>query len=320
MKIKKLNKYGFTLIELLAVIVILGVIMVIAIPFITGYIERSKKDAFDVSAYNILDAGSKFYVSEMDYIDGIASGKISFEIINKELVGIDGNTKKIDFKGTLPDFGKMQINSSGDIELSLCDKTFCACKAFTDNKIIMQEDNCFVNSETGNVETTTEPTTNTSSTITGTIISFLSTSTPEGYVKCDGTIYNIVDYPKLANFIKNQYGSFSFFGGDGTNTFAVPNINDRYLKGSSNPGQYENAGLPEISGTLSPSSDVGFRSNASSYGGSFYATTTKRNFVSSGVSEQTSVVGFKASLSSPIYGSSSTVTPNNFSVVFYIKY
>ena len=37
---------GFTLIELLAVIVILGVIMLIAIPMVTSYIENAKKDAF----------------------------------------------------------------------------------------------------------------------------------------------------------------------------------------------------------------------------------------------------------------------------------
>ena len=39
---KKTNKKGITLIELLAVIVILGVIMAIAIPSMTGYIANSK--------------------------------------------------------------------------------------------------------------------------------------------------------------------------------------------------------------------------------------------------------------------------------------
>ena len=48
------NKKGFTLIELLAVIVILGVLLAIAIPKVTQYITRSRKDSF-------LSAG-KFFI------------------------------------------------------------------------------------------------------------------------------------------------------------------------------------------------------------------------------------------------------------------
>ena len=44
--LKKLNKRGFTLIELLAVIVILGILMIIAIPQVTKYIENAKKDTY----------------------------------------------------------------------------------------------------------------------------------------------------------------------------------------------------------------------------------------------------------------------------------
>ena len=43
---KNLNNKGFTLIELLAVIVIMGVLMMVAIPAVTKYIEKSKKDTF----------------------------------------------------------------------------------------------------------------------------------------------------------------------------------------------------------------------------------------------------------------------------------
>ena len=39
---KKTNKKGFTLIELLAVIIILGVLMIIAIPSVTQYISNSR--------------------------------------------------------------------------------------------------------------------------------------------------------------------------------------------------------------------------------------------------------------------------------------
>ena len=42
----KKNKKGFTLIELLAVIIILGVLMIIAIPSVTEYISSSRKKAY----------------------------------------------------------------------------------------------------------------------------------------------------------------------------------------------------------------------------------------------------------------------------------
>lgn len=64
---KKFNRKGFTLIELLAVIVILGVIMAIAIPSMTGYIANSKKDALLNSAQQMLSGAKDMLTSENAY-------------------------------------------------------------------------------------------------------------------------------------------------------------------------------------------------------------------------------------------------------------
>ncbi len=49
------NKKGFTLIELLAVIIILGVLMIIAIPAVTEYISSSRKSAYVTTASRYID-------------------------------------------------------------------------------------------------------------------------------------------------------------------------------------------------------------------------------------------------------------------------
>ncbi len=51
---KKKKSVAFTLIELLAVIIILGIIMIIAVPSVTKYVSNSRKDAYIDSAKNIV--------------------------------------------------------------------------------------------------------------------------------------------------------------------------------------------------------------------------------------------------------------------------
>ena len=50
------NKNGFTLIELLAVIIILGILMIIAIPSVTRYISDSRKSAYVNTAKEVISA------------------------------------------------------------------------------------------------------------------------------------------------------------------------------------------------------------------------------------------------------------------------
>ncbi|MDR6549672.1 prepilin-type N-terminal cleavage/methylation domain-containing protein [Paenibacillus qinlingensis] len=60
-RLKKEEK-GFTLIELLAVIVILAVIAAIAVPYILGVIEKSKKNA-DVATFHQVYEAARLYVT-----------------------------------------------------------------------------------------------------------------------------------------------------------------------------------------------------------------------------------------------------------------
>lgn len=71
-----------------------------------------------------------------------------------------------------------------------------------------------------------------SSVPTGQIIAMMATAAPDGYLACDGTVYNISDYITLAAHIETNFGSPNHFGGDGVTTFAVPDLRGEFLRGS----------------------------------------------------------------------------------------
>ena len=82
----------------------------------------------------------------------------------------------------------------------------------------------------------------------GTIISYMGNNPPKDYLSCDGTAYNINDYQALADFINTEFGSYDFFGGDGTTTFALPDLRGEFLRGTgtnshTNQGNGANVGV-----------------------------------------------------------------------------
>lgn len=73
---------------------------------------------------------------------------------------------------------------------------------------------------------------NTSTVPAGTVISYMGNNVPGGYLSCDGAEYNISEYPNLAEQIKTEFGSYNYYGGDGTTTFAVPDLRGEFLRGT----------------------------------------------------------------------------------------
>ncbi len=70
----------------------------------------------------------------------------------------------------------------------------------------------------------------------GSILPYMGTTAPENYLICDGSVYNIAAYKKLADHIKKNFGSYNFFGGNGTTTFAVPDLRGEFLRGAGTNG------------------------------------------------------------------------------------
>lgn len=82
---KKLNKKGFTLIELLAVIVILAVVLGIAIPAVSQYITKSRKNGYKDNLVQFIDAARKGATLGDDYsfpIDKNDATIVPFDVLS----------------------------------------------------------------------------------------------------------------------------------------------------------------------------------------------------------------------------------------------
>lgn len=84
-----MKKNGFTLIELLSVIVILGIISTIAVPQVTGYIEKSKRDAFVQMANSYVDSVNASIVSEV-FDAPVESNDMT--VVNIDMIELDKET------------------------------------------------------------------------------------------------------------------------------------------------------------------------------------------------------------------------------------
>ena len=74
--LKMNNKKGFTLVELLAVIVIMGILMMVAIPSVTRTIENSRKDTFVDIAKSYGNAVRTLWTSDNLTCEGVVSSAV----------------------------------------------------------------------------------------------------------------------------------------------------------------------------------------------------------------------------------------------------
>jgi type IV pilus assembly protein PilA len=62
------NKKGFTLIELIAVIVILGLVLLIAIPFFSGSLKVFRDDYYSTLNGSMKNAGQNFFTDNRSFL------------------------------------------------------------------------------------------------------------------------------------------------------------------------------------------------------------------------------------------------------------
>lgn len=109
MKVIK-NKKGFTLIELLAVIIILSVLMLIAVPGILRLMDNSRENAFVTQAQMVYRAATEQYV--LDSTDNLTNEGITY---CNDVNGTTEGVSKLELSGNDNVYYKIRIDSQGKV-------------------------------------------------------------------------------------------------------------------------------------------------------------------------------------------------------------
>ena len=164
----------------------------------------------------------------------------------------------------------------------------------------------------------------------GHIISHIGNTAPKHYLICDGTKYNISDYPYLAEHFKTEFGNYNYFGGDGITTFAVPDLRGEFLRGTGE-NSHENQGSGVNVGEHQDATEHKYY-YLSDYGRTQYAKYTSNNYYPQDVGKLDSVIhqnGVYLHCDGGTWLSNSSWTsipelytsrPTNTSVLYCIKY
>ena len=161
---------------------------------------------------------------------------------------------------------------------------------------------------------------------TGTMFIYGGSVAPDGWLVCDGSAISRSTYAELFSVIGTSYGV-----GDGSTTFNLPDMRDRFAQGASTNhliGTKLEAGLPNIKGFFGDLDRWrGQLNNANALNELGISKNTFFNMTSrlykDGKSGDAGVIdacGFDASRASSIYGKSNTVQPPAVCVNYIIKY
>ena len=153
----------------------------------------------------------------------------------------------------------------------------------------------------------------------GVISPFGGNSAPSGWLLCDGSAVSREEYAQLFDVIGDSYGA-----GDGSTTFNLPNFTGRTAMGAESGhavGATENGALPNISGSLYPSTSEGSFDMDMAGSGAIVATNSTR-ICAIGSHSYSAWTGFTfdASRSSSLYvNQQNKVDPANVRVNYIIK-
>ena len=162
--------------------------------------------------------------------------------------------------------------------------------------------------------------------VVGAVMAFAGSTSPAGWLLCDGSAVSRTDYADLYAVIGDTYGA-----GDGSTTFNLPDLVDKFVEGSSTSGTAKSAGLPNITGHWVPrihnsqTGEYGVQNLINGLDGvfkEFGGQISPVGYIMPSQMAGTAPYGveFDASNSNSIYGNSTTVQPPALTMRYIIKY
>ncbi|MBP3765976.1 MAG: tail fiber protein [Bacilli bacterium] len=326
-------KRGFTLIELLASIVVIAIISLVSIPIITGVVNKTKLNALKVSAENLIDA-TRLYNAQYNNEE-----TVRFDIANNVISSTDTD-KLLKYKGSIK-AGTVIVDTKGRSVICVTDGSRSAYKNYGDNVVsVSNNKTCSVPAGgsivyLGNEATITElsnqeltqqlqqvqrelaelKSTPASSIPVGTVISYTTSTVPEGYLECNGQEVSRTEYAALFEKIGTTYGA-----GDGSTTFKVPDLRGEFIRGAgTNSRTTQGSGAAVGTHQDGTVHDFYFNNTGSVYGGGVNGSTinTADKTQNSWTNSWHPSSGGVASGAS---GGRGTSRPTNTSLLFCIKY
>lgn len=148
----------------------------------------------------------------------------------------------------------------------------------------------------------------------GTVVFYLGTTIPDGYLLCNGASLSRTEFPELFAVLGTKCGSVD------SAHFTLPDTHHRFLEGTttlSEVGQYIAAGLPNITGF---SNIAGYFDPLTAAGGALSASTRWTFTIMREPGTASGIVNFNAAGSDPIYGASTTNQPASVRSLCLIRF
>lgn len=157
--------------------------------------------------------------------------------------------------------------------------------------------------------------------VVGAVVAFAGSTSPAGWLLCDGSAVSRATYAALFAVIGTTYGN-----GDGNATFNLPNLTDKFIQGNATSGTIKGAGLPNIAGNAmlhgAGNASLFYTATGAMYG-DYGSDSQYRSQAELSIRTGAASIGrinFDASRSSAIYGNSTTVQPPALTMRYIIKY